>query len=82
MDLKTYLKQNGLKKSYFAGQVGTSPSMITKILKRGDIPLSLAKKISLTTIGVVTLDDLLPKEGYERSARKPKKTAGEQENAR
>jgi transcriptional regulator with XRE-family HTH domain len=82
MDLKTYLRQNGLKQNFFADKVGVTQPTLSRVLHGHDILISMASRICEATLGVVTLEDLLPKKGKERPTKKKTKKNPGEENAR
>lgn len=58
MLLKDYLDSKGIKIVKFASQCGLTYRTLWKYLRGGDIMLSTAKKISMQTDGLVSLEDL------------------------
>ena len=60
MILKEYLEEMQIPIRKFARKVGVSTPMIYKILRGGDVRISLALAVEKATKGVVTLRELTP----------------------
>lgn len=59
MELEEYLKKKGLKKGFFAKEVGISQNALSLILKKKTIPSGkTAQRIVKLTNGEVTFEDL------------------------
>lgn len=58
MTLKEYLKKNGIMQNFFADKVGTTPSVIDRLIRLGYVPtLKLALAIEKETKGKVSVHD-------------------------
>jgi len=62
MDLEEYIRSNGIKKQYFAKQLGVTPQALSRIMSgRGAPRQKTAQKIVELTNGEVTFEDLFKK---------------------
>jgi len=60
MKLKNYLQENKIKPSIFAGQLGVSPSTITRLLRGERIPrIGLVAQIAKATNNAVSFYDFI-----------------------
>jgi transcriptional regulator with XRE-family HTH domain len=65
MKLTDYLKQNSIRPSRFADQLGVPASTITRLLGGSKPGMELLEKIALETGGQVMPNDFLPFRGEE-----------------
>jgi len=79
MKLKNYLQENQIKPSIFAGQLGVSPSTITRLLKGERTPrIGLVAQIAKATNNAVSFSDFIEGNCISR----PVAEGGGQEQAR
>jgi DNA-binding transcriptional regulator YdaS (Cro superfamily) len=77
MDLKTFLKKQGITQTALAGAIGVSPPFIAEVVAgRKEPSLETALRIEESTRGQVSLNDLKPAfvaslkaAGFRRAAR-------------